>query len=56
MGTIELPVVYENKLLIELVKQYGQLSTAFVQSSRDHCAKTEGRLKVIQDLIERAST
>ena len=29
-----LPVVHENLLMIELVKQYGQIMTAFVQSDR----------------------
>lgn len=39
-------------LKIELVKQYGQLSTAYVASSRDYCLETKERLKFLQKLIE----
>lgn len=31
----ELPVVHENLLMIELVKQYGQIMVTYLQSGKD---------------------
>lgn len=45
-------IMNKELLLLELVKQYGQLSTAYVSSTRDYCLKTEERLKFLQKLLE----
>lgn len=42
----------EDELLIELVKQYGQLATAFVLSDRGYCLRTEDRLNFLEERIK----
>jgi len=42
----------EDEVLLELVKQYGQLATAFVSSDRNYCLRTEDRLNFLEDRIK----
>lgn len=58
MGNIEpLSVVHENKLMIELVKQYGQIMTAFVQSERSMTTLAmDNAMKTLERYMQEAST
>lgn len=41
----------KDAVLQELVKQYGQLSTAYVTSGRSFCLETDKRLSYLEDRI-----
>lgn len=53
MAVIEqLPVVHENKLLIEAIKQHGQLATAYAARERNFCIETQRSIKFLEDVIK----